>query len=222
MSRELQIGEWLVEPDLNCITRGKKKTSVEPKVIEVLVCLADYPGEVLSKKQIIQTVWPDTFVSEEVLRYSISELRKAFGDDAKNPRIIQTIARRGYRLIAPVTKKDSSPGMKASIAVLAFSDMSAAKDQEYFCDGISEEIINNLSRIKNLRVASRTSSFAFKERSEDIRSIGRKLNVSAVLEGSVRKAGDRLRISVQLIDVKDESPLWSEQYDRELKNIFDI
>jgi adenylate cyclase len=222
VARELQIGEWLVEPDLNLITRGKKKISVEPKVIEVLVCLADYPGEVLSKEQIIKTVWPDTFVSEEVLRYSISELRKAFGDDVKNPKVIQTIVRRGYRLIAPVTNKDSASHGKESVAVLAFSDMSAAKDQEYFCDGISEEIINNLSRIKNLRVSSRTSSFAFKGRSEDIRSIGKRLNVSAVLEGSVRKAEDRFRISVQLINVKDGYPLWSEQYDRELKNIFAI
>ncbi len=222
MARELQIGGWLVEPDLNSITRGKKKIPVEPKVIEVLVCLADDPGEVLSKEQIIRTVWPDTYVSEEVLRYSISELRKAFRDDAKNPRIIQTIARRGYRLIAPVTKKDPYFQAKASVAVLAFSDMSAAKDQEYFCDGISEQIINNLTRIKSLRVASRTSSFAFKGRSEDIRSIGKRLNVSAVLEGSVRKAEGRLRISVQLINVKDGYPLWSEQYDRGLKNIFAI
>jgi adenylate cyclase len=222
LARELQIGEWLVEPDLNCIYKGKKKISVEPKVIEVLVCLADYPGEVLSKEQIIKTVWPDTFVSEEVLRYSISELRKAFKDDAKNPRVIQTIARRGYRLIAPVMKKDSDSRAKTSIAVLAFSDMSALKDQEYFCDGISEEIINNLTRIKNLRVASRTSSFAFKGRSEDIRTIGKMLNVSAVLEGSVRKAEDQLRISIQLINVKDGYPLWSEQYNRELKNVFAI
>ncbi len=222
MARELQIGDWLVEPDLNCITRKKVKIQVEPKVIEVLVCLADYPGEVLSKEQIIQTVWPDTYVSEEVLRYSISELRKAFKDDAKNPRVIQTIARRGYRLIAPVTTKDPDSRTQASIGVLAFSDMSALKDQEYFCDGISEEIINNLTRIKSLRVASRTSSFAFKGRSEDIRSIGKRLNVSTVLEGSVRKAESRLRISVQLIDVKNESPLWSERYDRELKNIFAI
>ncbi|MBN2244080.1 MAG: winged helix-turn-helix domain-containing protein [Acidobacteria bacterium] len=223
MARELQIGEWLVEPDLNRITRGREKIPVEPKVIEVLVCLADYPGEVLSKEQIIRTVWPDTYVSEDVLRYSISGLRKAFGDDARDPKIIQTIARRGYRLIAPVVKKDpASRQAKASVAVLAFSDVSERKDQEYFCDGISDEIINNLTRIKGLRVASRTSSFAYKGKPEDIRSIGRKLNVSAVLEGSVRKAQDRLRISVQLIDVNDGYPLWSERYDRELKNIFAI
>jgi adenylate cyclase len=222
MAREFRIGEWLVEPNLNCITRENRKTSVEPKVIEVLAYMADYPGEVLSKEQIIQAVWPDTFVSDEVLRYSITELRKAFGDDAKNPQIIQTIPRRGYRLIAEVSKKASATESRGSIAVLAFADISSTKDQEYFCDGISEEIISNLSRIRGLRIASRTSSFAFKGKSEDIRTIGRKLGVATVLEGSVRKAEGRLRITSQLINVEDGCHLWTERFDRELKDIFVI
>jgi adenylate cyclase len=222
MTREFQVGEWLVEPDLNCIVRGNKRIPIEPQVIEVLAYLANYPGEVLSKEQIIQAVWPETFVSDEVLRYSISELRKAFKDDAKNPRIIETIARRGYRLIAPVARKGAPVESKGSIAVLAFADLSAAKDQEYFCDGIAEEIINCLTRIKGLRVSSRTSSFAHKGKSEDMRAIGRKLGVSAVLEGSVRKEENQLRISVQLINVEDGCHLWSERYDRELKHVFAI
>ncbi len=222
MTREFRVGEWLVEPNLNCITRSDKRVPIEPKVIEVLTYLADYAGEVLPKEQIIQAVWPDTHVSDEVLRYSISELRKAFNDDARDPQIIQTIARRGYRLIAPVSKRDSFSDSQASIAVLAFSDISSSKDQEYFCDGISEEIINNLTRIKGLRVSSRTSSFAFKGKSEDIRAIGRKLGVATVLEGSVRKAEGRLRITAQLIKVEDGYHLWSERYDRDLKDIFAI
>ena len=222
MAREFHVGEWLVEPNLNCMTRANEKVCVEPKVIEVLAYLADYPGEVLSKEQIIQAVWPDTYVSDEVLRYSITELRKAFRDDAKNPQVIQTIARRGYRLIAAVTKKTSAAESRGSVAVLAFADISSAKDQAYFCDGISEEIINYLTRIKGLRVSSRTSSFAFKGKSEDIRSIGRKLGVATVLEGSVRKAGNQLRISAQLINVEDGCNLWSESYDRELKDVFAI
>jgi adenylate cyclase len=222
MAREFHVGEWLVEPNLNRITRTNEKVSVEPKVIEVLAYMADYPGEVLSKEQIIQAVWPDTHVSDEVLRYSITELRKAFRDDAKNPQIIQTIARRGYRLIAAVTKKASAAEYRGSIAVLAFTDISPAKDQTYFCDGISEEIVNNLTRIKGLRVSSRTSSFAFKGKSEDIRMIGRKLGVATVLEGSVRKAANQLRISAQLINVEDGCNLWSESYDRELKDVFVI
>jgi adenylate cyclase len=221
MSRKFWIGEWLIEPELNCITRENDKISVEPKVIEVLVYMADHPGEVLSQKQILQSVWPDTFVSDDVLRYSISELRKAFRDDAKNPIVIQTIPRRGYRLIAKVSGRSASD-IRESIAVLAFSDMSFAKDQEYFCDGIAEEIIHHLTRISRLRVSSRTSSFAFKGKSEDVREIGKKLGVSTVLEGSIRKSGSQLRICAQLINAENGCHLWSESYDRELKDVFVI
>jgi TolB-like protein/Tfp pilus assembly protein PilF len=109
-----------------------------------------------------------------------------------------------------------------SIAVLAFTDMSAAKDQDWFCDGIAEEILNALTPLKGLRVAARTSAFSFKGKGNDLRTIGEKLNVTTVLEGSVRRAGDRVRISVQLSDVASGFQLWSERYDRELKDIFDV
>ena len=222
MTREFWVGDWLIEPDLNRITRADKVIPVEPKVIEVLVCLSDRPGEVLPKKEILQKVWSGTFVTEDVLLYSISELRKAFGDDARNPQVIQTIPRRGYRLIATVVRQTPAAISQPSIAVLSFSDMSAEKDQGYFCDGISEEIISNLAHVRGLRVASRTSSFVFKGKSEDIRTIGRKLGVGTVLEGSVRKAGNHLRITTQLIKVEDGCHLWSERYDRELKDVFAI
>jgi serine/threonine protein kinase/Tfp pilus assembly protein PilF len=110
----------------------------------------------------------------------------------------------------------------ASIAVLPFTDMSAAKDQDWFCDGIAEEILNALTPLKGLRVAARTSAFSFKGKSDDLRTIGEKLNVTTVLEGSVRRSGDRVRITAQLSDVQDGYQLWSERYDRELKDIFDI
>jgi serine/threonine-protein kinase len=110
----------------------------------------------------------------------------------------------------------------ASIAVLAFADMSAAKDQDWFCDGIAEEILNALAPLPGLKVAARTSAFSFKGKNADLRTIGEKLNVSTVLEGSVRRAGDRVRITVQLSDVEDGFQLWSERYDRELKDIFDV
>jgi DNA-binding winged helix-turn-helix (wHTH) protein len=148
MAREFQVGEWLIEPDLNRINKAGRITSVEPKVLEVLVCLAHHPGEVLSKEQIVKIVWPDTYVGEGTLSYSISELRKAFCDDAKDPRIIETIPRKGYRLIAPVAHLAPTFKSQPSIAVLPFADISSEKDQEYFCDGIAEEIINNLARSK--------------------------------------------------------------------------
>ena len=110
----------------------------------------------------------------------------------------------------------------ASIAVLAFADLSAAKDQDWFCDGVAEEIINALTPLKGLRVAARTSAFSFKGKGDDLRTIGRKLNVTTVLDGSVRRSGDRVRITVRLNDVADGFQLWSERYDRELKDIFDV
>lgn len=222
MSREFRIGPWLVAPDLNTVSRGNRKIAVAPKVIEVLAHLADYPGEVRSQEQLLRAVWPDTHVSAEVLRYSISELRKVLGDDARNPRIIQTVSRRGYRLIAPVSREESAAEPAGSVAVLPFVDLSPARDQEYFCDGISEEILNSLTRLKGLRVASRTSSFAYKGKAEDVRSIGKKLGVCAVLEGSVRKSGSKLRISVQLSSTGSGCHIWSNRYDRELKDVFAI
>ncbi len=217
-----RVGEWLIEPDLNRATSEDRVVLIEPKVLDVLVCLAHRPGEVLSKDQIVQTVWHDTFVSDGILTYSISELRKALGDDARNPHIIQTISRKGYRLVAPVQLLGTDLQSQPSVAVLSFSDMSPQKDQEYFCDGIAEEIINSLMQIGGLRVAARTSSFAFKGKSEDIRTIGKKLGVMTVLEGSVHKAGDQLRIMAQLIDAENGYHLWSERFDRQLKDIFAV
>jgi serine/threonine protein kinase/cytochrome c-type biogenesis protein CcmH/NrfG len=122
------------------------------------------------------------------------------------------------------TARDSVPERKAqpSIAVLPFEDMSRAKDQGYFCDGIAEEIVNALNQIEGLRVAARTSAFAFRDKAEDVREIGSKLGVSTLLEGSVRKAGSKLRITVQLTDVARGYSLWSERFDRELKDVFAI
>jgi TolB-like protein/Tfp pilus assembly protein PilF len=119
-------------------------------------------------------------------------------------------------------EKISETKWKNSIAVLPFTDSSAEKDQEYFCDGLAEELINALSKINELRVVARTSAFAFKGKLEDIREIGKKLSVGTVLEGSVRKSGNRLRIMAQLINVADGYHLWTERYDREMDDVFAI
>src|SRR5262249_36311485 len=125
---------------------------------------------------------------------------------------------------APITPSGLTPAATAgkSIAVLPFADMSPQRDQEYFCDGIAEELINALMKVGQLNIASRTSAFAFKGKNEDIGEIGKKLKVGTVLEGSVRKAGNRLRITAQLINVADGYHLWSQRYDRELEDVFAI
>ena len=130
---------------------------------------------------------------------------------------------RAERAVTPPS--DIAPrlaGRAASIAVLPFTDMSPAKDQDWFCDGIAEEILNALTQLQGLKVAARTSAFSFKGKGDDLRTIGEKLNVATVLEGSMRRAGDRVRITVQLSDVASGFQLWSERYDRELKDIFNV
>src|SRR5438105_5070599 len=130
-----------------------------------------------------------------------------------------------YFAVRGIGKPASAPvatESAASIAVLPFADMSPAKDQEYFSDGIAEEILNALAQVDGLHVAGRTSSASFKGKAEDLRSIGQKLGVATVLEGSVRKAENRLRITAQLIDVKDGFHLWSQSFDREMKDIFAV
>jgi TolB-like protein/Flp pilus assembly protein TadD len=133
--------------------------------------------------------------------------------------------RRAWESQAEAAIRDIAPPpveRATSIAVLAFTDMSAAKDQDWFCDGIAEEILNALTPLEGLRVAARTSAFSFKGKSDDLRTIGEKLHVTTVLEGSVRRAGDRVRITVRLSEVATGFQLWSERYDRELKDIFDV
>jgi TolB-like protein/Tfp pilus assembly protein PilF len=197
----------------------------------VLLCLAQHPGETRSKEQLLEAVWPNTVVTEDVLKRCIAELRRAFNDDARDPRVIETISKRGYRLLAPVSAPAPPTAAKTgatasvvsdSIVVLPFINLSADPGNEYFADGITEEIIDALTRIPELRVVARSSAFSFKGKHIDLRNVGKQLNVRTVLEGSVRKADNRLRISAQLICAADGYHLWSERYDREMQDVFAI
>ncbi len=199
-----------------------------PKAFETLLYLVERVGAVLSKDELMRAIWPDTAVEENNLNQNISTLRRALGESRGERRYIVTVPGRGYRFVAEV-RALADTGRRAaaegtSIAVLPFVNMSAEQDNEYFCDGLAEELINALSKLEQLHVVARTSAFAFKGRESDVREIGRKLNVSTVVEGSVRKSGNRLRITVQLINAADGYHLWSERYDRELemKDIFDV
>jgi len=181
--------------------------------MEVLLCLAQHPGETIPKEALFHAVWPGTVVTDDVLTHCISELRRAFEDDAREPRIIQTISKRGYRLIAAVNAAGAATPaasvVRDSIVVLPFINMSADTENEYFADGITEEIINALAQIKELHVVARSSAFSFKGKHIDPRIVGERLNVRTVLEGSVRKADNRLRITAQLVNAADGYHLWS-------------
>jgi len=259
LNHAFSAGDWLVEPELNRIQRNGDKTHLEPKVMEVLVCLARANGNVLSKEQLIRQVWEDTFVTDDVLKGSIWQLRKAFQDDSKHPKVIETIPKGGYRLLLPVrgVKGAELPvshshilalvsasvlvlvvaaawiGYKhiqgggasvsaASIAVLPFADLSPGHDHAYLSEGLAEEILNRLTKIPKLKVTARASAFQFKGKNEDPRVVGQKLAVADLLEGSVQRELNRVRVTVRLIKADDGNNLWSESFDRELKDIFAV
>ena len=229
VSHLYRFGEFTLDVDQKVLLREGKPLLLAPKVVETLLTLVQNRGRIIEKKELMMQLWPDTFVEESNLTYTIVQLRKTLGDDARHPRYIETIPKRGYRFIVDVEEQQErkQPGLitvrpVASIAVLPFLDMSPERDQDYFCEGLADELINCLASLPNLHVASRTSSFRFKSPTLDIREVGKQLNVNTVLEGSVRKASGNFRITAQLISAADGYQLWSEKYDRKLEDIFAV
>jgi TolB-like protein/DNA-binding winged helix-turn-helix (wHTH) protein len=273
MRADFRLGDWIIRPRRDCIERGDEIVHIHAKPMAVLECLAAAGGDVVTRNELFDTVWPGVIVTDDALTQCVVELRKAFGDPAHDAQIIRTIARRGFCLVPPVsylTEAEMAAGDKPgqagagvigtmkrstraslvaalaivlalalywfldkprevvlvspvpSIAVLPFADMSESGNQEYFADGLSEELLNSLARIQGLKVTGRTSSFHFKGKNEDLQVIAESLGVNHVLEGSVRKDGERLRITAQLLDASSGFHLWSESYDRELGSIFAV
>src|SRR5687767_9546453 len=242
-----RFGEFTIDADQRVLLRHGKPLLLAPKVLETLLTLVQNGGRIIEKEELMKRLWPDTFVEESNLTYCIVQLRKTLGDEARRPRYIETIPKRGYRFIVDVEEvlsdtgivNDKVPRIKthvvesqdttnptservASIAVLPFLDLSPDRDQDYFCEGLADELINTLAGLPNLHVASRTSSFRFKSTTLDIREVGQRLNVNTVLEGSVRKAGSNFRITTQLVSTVDGYQLWSRTYDRRLEDIFAV
>jgi TolB-like protein/lipoprotein NlpI len=191
----------------------------------VLQCLVKASNSVVTRQELFDAAWRGGIVSDEALTQRIAEIRKAFGDSAHQSDIIETIPKIGFRLIPSVVPLPGEPGTVEAnpvIAVLPFVNMSGDPGNEYFSDGVSEEIIHLLTRVPGLTVISRSSAFSFKEQNVDIPTIAAKLNVDHVLEGSVRKSGKQLRITAQLVEVETDAHLWSNTYDHELRDIFAI
>ncbi|HEU4591050.1 MAG TPA: winged helix-turn-helix domain-containing protein [Steroidobacteraceae bacterium] len=203
------------------------------KAALVLGALLERPGEPVSKQALFASVWRGTVVGDDALVTCIQELRKALGDDSRQPIYIETRHRLGYRFAAPIA--DASPPASpaiawsrsaaeidpTAIAVLPFADMSPARDQDHLCEGLAEELIDALTHVDGLRVAARSSSFQFRG-NHDLREVGRRLGVGSLLEGSVRKSGDRLRVTVQLIDVATGYHKWSEKFERSAADVFAV
>jgi TolB-like protein/DNA-binding winged helix-turn-helix (wHTH) protein/Flp pilus assembly protein TadD len=288
-SSALRIGAWRVDPALDEISKDGNTVKLERRTMQLLLCLAEHAGQVVSVEQLLDRVWAGVVVTPDSVYHAVAALRRMLGDDTREPTYIANVPRRGYRLLAPVapwveapnvpgesspssttqsthaavrvTKARpawrvivlsialvvalasivldkfwlsksvttehpataaTTPATDKSIAVLPFVDMSEKKDQEYFADGMAEEIIDLLAKIPPIKVIGRTSSFQFKGKNEDLRTVGAKLGVAYVLEGSVRRSADRVRVTAQLVDTRDGAHLWSETYDRPASDVLHL
>jgi TolB-like protein len=241
-----EFGEYRLDAARRTLRRSSgEQVLLKPKAFDVLRYLVEHAGELVEKKALLAAVWPGVMVEEHNLNKCVSVLRRALGDAPETQGYIATIPGRGYQFVrfekdakrrlpdisdarteledALTAIGSTEPGeQRPSIAVLPFANMSADPENEYFSDGLAEEILNALTQIRGLRVIARTSAFAFKGKQEDIRRIAETLDVTSVLEGSVRKAGNRIRVTAQLTAAADGSHLWSKRYDRELSDIFAV
>ena len=294
----IRIGAWRVDGAREQISKDGATVKLERRSMQLLLCLAEQPGQIHSVEQLLDRVWAGVVVTPDSVYHAVASLRRILGDDANGPTYITNIPRRGYSLVAPVApwigpapiavakvpiaaaedarafpsavkvspqlrwvaiaalaglilalgylmiekpwpmktaveKTQSAPVVRAaklmhstfppkSIAVLPFVDLSEKKDQQYFADGMAEEIIDRLANVPDLRVPARTSSFYFQGKSATLADIALALGVANVLEGSVRTSGNRVRVIVQLVRADDGYQVWSQSYDRELRDIFEV
>jgi adenylate cyclase len=265
-----------VDPASGRIILDDKAIKLEPRVMDVLVYLAGRPGQVVTREELEENVWAGRVVSYDALTGTVQKLRKAFADDARQPRVIETLSKKGYRLVSPVSSPDISltseqpfktftsetrhsnqlilagtftvlvmvlaavaaflrldPGMipaetasqetpPYSIAVLPFDNLSGDPAQDYFADGMTDDLITKLARNPSLLVIARDSSFFYKGQSIDIRDVARKLKVRYILHGSIRRAGEQIWFNARLVDATTGGHLWADRYDGKLSDVFEL
>jgi len=240
-----EFGNYRIDLSQRVLLSGTEVVPLAPKTFDMLLALVETNGRIVEKEELLQKIWPETFVEEGSLARSISTLRKALGENSDDQKYIQTVPKRGYRFVAQVRLVPAVPNSLVveerarvrttfevhpaepeapvtHIAVLPFLSMSAEPDNQYFSEGLAEELIHALNQVQGLRVVARTSSFLLSRRNLDISQIGKQLKVGSVVEGSVRRAGDRLRIAVQLVSVDTGHHLWSSVFDRHLVDAFAV
>ncbi len=198
--------------------------TIGSRALDILAVLVERPGDLVSRAEIMEAVWPRTAVEDSNLNVQIAALRHILDRDREGGSCIQTVPGRGYRFVASVTRSDAgSPSSAAggvrpwpplSIVVLPFTNLSDDREQQYFADGITEDVTTDLSRLAHMFVISRNTAFTYRNKPTDIKQIGRELGVRYVLEGSVRRSGNQVRINAQLIDAETDAHLWAERFDR--------
>jgi adenylate cyclase len=237
-----QFEGYTLDVARSSLRTADRDVELRPKSFEVLCYLVENAGRLVTKEELIEAIWPDVIVSDQVLTHCVSEARQAIGDCGRT--VIKTVPRRGYRFVAAVSRmvtnagalpstaaeakgapsgSDAGPGLnRPSIAVLPFANLSGDPQQDYFSDGITEDITTELSRFSELGVIARNSAFQYKGKAVDIRQVGQELGARYVLEGSVRRMGDRIRITAQLVDAMTGAHRWAERYDREQHDVFAV
>jgi len=270
MDRDFQIGEWVISPRLNSLSQNGHSVRIEPKVMQVLLCLAE-ERDVVSKEKLMQTVWTDTFVTDDVLTRSISELRKIFADNPKNPRFIQTIPKGGYRLMLPVGEvqprvvepkpatastrppragkrrlililtvvglsllliayaigrynSSATPPKRQVLAVLPFQNLSDDSQQEFFADGLTAEMISQFGKVssEHLAVIAWSSMERYKHTSKPQDQIAQELGATYLLDGTVRRSGNHVRITAELEQTGAPARVWSNTYDGNLEDVLSL
>jgi TolB-like protein len=239
---KLGFDNYALDTTLRELRRGGELVAMQPQVFDLLVHLLKHRDHVVSRDDLIALVWRGRIVSDSTLDSRINAARNAIGDNGKAQRLIRTIPRKGLRFIGAVDEpangfdlaatsagtvsdRASAPQSlpdRPAIAVLPFNNMSGDQDQEYFSDGISEDIITALSKLRWFFVIARNSSFTYKGKAVHIKQVAAELGVRYVVEGSVRKSGDRVRITAQLNDTATGSHIWAEHYDRDLVDVFAV
>ncbi|MGA8610850.1 MAG: winged helix-turn-helix domain-containing protein [Xanthobacteraceae bacterium] len=225
-----EFGRFRLDTDAEILFSGARPIVLGQRAVALLRLLLERAGAPVSKNALFEVAWPGLVVEDSNLTVQIAALRRAFDEAGGDANWIETMPRRGYRYVGPavttggaaVSPPTSPPVLpnKPSVAVLPFSNLSGDPEQEYFADGMVEDIIAGLSRIKWLFVIARHSSFAYKGNAVDVKRVGRELGVRYLLEGSIRKDGHRIRISAQMIEAENGSVLWTERFERPLDDVF--
>jgi TolB-like protein/DNA-binding winged helix-turn-helix (wHTH) protein/Tfp pilus assembly protein PilF len=271
-----EVAGCRVEPSILRVTRAGEHTRLESKAMQVLVYLVENAGRVVSRGELEEHLWPGRIVTEDAATNAIAKLRRVFGDDARHPRVIETVPKIGYRLIAQVMpigevdepdrassnirihtdrkgwrpsaiwvagmflilllvgaweflgRDETPPGGpgplsgKPAVAILPFENLGASPEQDYFANGVTADLITDLSKVSGLLVIAPGSVFAYKDSGARPRQVSAELDVDYVVLGSVQRSGDRLRVNVQLIEARDERALWGERYDGAMSDIFEV
>lgn len=270
-ARTFSVGKYRVEPSTLRVTGDGQPVRLEPKAMQVLVYFAEHAGQVISRAELEEKIWQGRIVTDDALTSVIAKLRRAFNDDAHHPRVIETLPKTGYRLIADVDFTKSKPtepdqarssdrrwlriflvvvifaGMagwlivsqqnssepehsvqqigtadKPSLVVLPFENIGQSSEQDYFANGITADLITDLSKVSGLLVIAPGSAFAYKDSPVGAHQISQELNVDFVVRGSVQRQGERLRVNTQLIEAASGRALWAERYDSELSDVFSV